>query len=96
MTTKVMRPTKDGGVSFCSSSEDNVGKRRCNHIPGDVKFNVEVNQISHGLTEVVISDEYNELDEDNRVEVIKEFITTLKPISKKKLNSVLDQLSEMK
>lgn len=96
MTTRVMRPTKDGGVSYCSSSEENVGKRRCNHVPGDVKFNVEVNKLSHGLTEVVISDEYNDLDEDNRVEVIKEFVSTLEPISKKKLNTVLSQLSKMK
>lgn len=96
MSSRVMRPTKDGGVSFCSASEENVGKRRCNHVGGDVKFNVEVNNISRGMTEVVISDEYNSLEEEDKVEVIKEFISTLQPVSKKKVNSVLNKLSTIK
>lgn len=29
---RVMRPSKNGGISPCSSPEDKVGKGRCHHI----------------------------------------------------------------
>lgn len=97
MTTKVLRPTKEGGLSYCSVQDDeNVGKRRCNHIPGSIKFNVEVNQISRGLKEVVISEDYEQLDDEDRIEVIKKFTNTLKPVSQKKLDQVLSILETMK
>lgn len=32
MVKGVLRPTKNGGFSFCSSPENLVGKGRCNHI----------------------------------------------------------------
>lgn len=95
MAIKTMRENKDGGVSYCSAPEEKVGMRRCNHVPGSVKFNVEVNNISKGLKEVVISEDYDKLDEGDRIEVIKEFASTLEPINKKTLNKVLDQLSKM-
>lgn len=91
-----MRQTVDGDFSPCAAaSEENVGKRRCKHVPGGVKFEVEVNTIKRGLKEVIISDNYAELDNRDKLTVVKKFASTLEPISKEDLKSVLDELRTM-
>lgn len=96
MSTVVMRQTSEGDFSPCAAAEENVGKRRCNHLPGDSnKFEVQINKIDGRVKEVVISEDYNELDKRDKVTVVKKFVSTLEPISKKDLDLVLKELRAM-
>lgn len=88
-----MRPLPDGTYTPCYAKEENVGKRRCKHLGGDdVKFEVKINKVDAHVKEVIISDEYEELDKKDRLEVIGKFISTLQPIDQEEVDSVLDVL----
>lgn len=92
----VMRELKDGsGFSACNASEENVGKRRCNHKHSSVSFNVQINKIDNKLQEVVVSEEYNKLDKRDKKAVVKAFVESLTPIDKETADFVLDKLRNM-
>lgn len=98
MATKevVMRPLKDGsGFSPCSASEENVGKRRCNHTASSVSFNVKVNKLGRSVQEVVVSEDYEKLDTRDKKEVISSFISSLPVISKEEADDLIAQLRNM-
>lgn len=89
----VMRPLKDGsGFSPCKASDENVGKRKCNHTHSTV-FNVKVTKIGRNIQTIEISDEYDKLDKRDKQEVIKKFTEALDPISKKQFDKVKKELS---
>lgn len=95
-STVAMRELKDGsGYSECRSSEENVGKRRCNHVHSSVSFNVQVNKIGRSVKEVVVSDDYNKLEKRDKETVVKAFISSLTPIDEEKAESILKQLRNM-
>lgn len=95
-STVVMRELKDGsGYSECRSSEENVGKRRCNHVHSSVSFNVQVNKVGPRVKEVIVSDDYNKLEKRDKETVVKTFISSLTPIDEDKAESILEQLRKM-
>ena len=95
-STVVMRELKDGsGYSECRSSEENVGKRRCNHVHSSVSFNVQVNKVGPRVKEVIVSDDYNKLEKRDKETVVKTFISSLTPINEDKAESILEQLRKM-
>lgn len=95
-STVVMRKLKDGsGYSECRSSEENVGKRRCNHVHSSVSFNVQVNKVGSRVKEVIVSDDYNMLEKRDKETVVKTFISSLTPIDENKAESILEQLRKM-
>lgn len=96
MSNVVMRPLKDGsGYSACNASEDNVGKRRCNHTASTVSFNVEVRKLGGKVQEVVVSDEYEKLDKRDKATVVSKFVQDLEPIEEKKLENILNILRDL-
>lgn len=95
-TTTVMRELADGsGFSPCSASDENVGKRRCNHIPSSVKFTVQVNKIGPRVNDIVISDDYAKLDKRDKQQVVKKFVKSLAPIDKDTADNIISQLRDM-
>lgn len=94
-STVIMRELKTGGYSPCHAKEENIGKRRCNHIHSSVTFNVQVNKIDSRVQEVVISDDYDKLDKRDKEKVVKTFISSLQPIDESKADSILEQLRDM-
>ena len=63
-----IRQTKDGYLSECSCSEDQVGKGRCNHIGGDSP-SYEFKKVSRGLysVEVTLPAPKNESEAQNKI-----------------------------
>lgn len=93
-SSKVIRQTKDGDFTPCSAAEENVGKRRCNHVPNSTSFKVQVNKLNRNTQEIIVSDEYDELDKRDKKAVISKFISDLEPINKKELNNILEQIRD--
>ena len=92
--TGVIRTRKDGGCSICRASEENVGKRRCNH----VLDNAEIKIRKDGATKFVdISGKINNNNEKFSIktseEQIKKYISNLsKGLSKKQKDDILNTL----
>ena len=92
----VMRELKDGsGFSACRASEENVGKRRCNHVHSSVSFNVQVNKVDSHIKEVIISDDYDKLDKRDKGTVVKTFIYSLEPLDGDQAEDIIAQLRQM-
>lgn len=96
MSQVVMRPLKDGsGYSPCSASEENVGKRRCNHVHSSVSFNVKVEKVGSRIEEITVSDDYDKLDKRDKTVVVEKFIQSLPEIDQNTADSILSQLRGM-
>ena len=97
MSSKVvMRPLKDGsGYSPCSASEENVGKRRCNHTRSSVTFNVTVEKVGSRIEEITVSDTYEKMDKRDKTEVVSCFVNNLPEIDQETASSVIAKLREM-
>jgi hypothetical protein len=94
----VIRAKKDGsGCSLCRASEENVGKRRCNHILDNA--NMQIVMSEKGINYIDISGQVNkkrtELSIKADEEKVKGFISNLaKGLSKKDQESILSVLRE--
>lgn len=94
MSTVVIRPIKGGGFGPCKASEENVGKKKCNHTLGNDMV-VAVKKIAPGTSEIIVDEEsINKLSQNEKVDLIKGFVTSLKPITKKQLETVMPLLDE--
>lgn len=92
----MMRTCKNGGCSLCNATDENVGKRRCNHILDNASINVRKEK---GTNFVDISGQIE--GENSAVSIkanetkIKSFITSLSSgLSKKEQESILSILRE--
>lgn len=92
----MMRTCKNGGCSLCNATDENVGKRRCNHILDNASINVRKEK---GTNFVDISGQIE--GENSAVSIkanetkIKSFITSLSSgLSKKEQDSILSILRE--
>lgn len=92
----MMRTCKNGGCSLCNATDENVGKRRCNHILDNASINVRKEK---GTNFVDISGQIE--GENSAVSIkanetkIRSFITSLSSgLSKKEQESILSILRE--
>ena len=92
----MMRTCKNGGCSLCNATDENVGKRRCNHILDNASINVRKEK---GTNFVDISGQIE--GENSAVSIkanetkIKSFITSLSSgLNKKEQESILSILRE--
>ena len=92
----VMRPLSDGsGYSECHASEENVGKRRCNHTLSSVSFSVQVNKVGPRVKEIMVSDDYDKLEKRDKESVVKMFLSSLEPIDDDVADDIISQLRKM-
>jgi hypothetical protein len=90
--TRTIRELEDGGYSFCSASEENVGKRRCKHIPGSVSFEVQVNKVDGRHSEIVIPEEFTNMTKQEKLAVVNKFVENLKPIDEETAEQIISEI----
>lgn len=93
--TVTMRERKDGGFSPCVAKEENVGKRRCNHIPGNVSFKLKTDKLGKSLTEVKIPQDFIDMAKKDKVKFATSLVDTLEPISKAKAEKAIKELRNL-
>lgn len=91
-----MRQKKDGtGFSPCASAEENIGKRKCNHLAETISFNVQVEKIDSHVKEITVSPDYEKLDKRDKKVVVQKFISNLEPIDKDTADSLIATLRDL-
>lgn len=96
MANGVMRTCKGGGCTMCNASEENVGKRRCNHILDNASIEVRREK---GINFIDISgnvdNEKTSFSMKASQTKIKSFISSLSNgLSKEDQESILSVLRE--
>lgn len=90
----VMRPLKDGaGYSLCRAPEDKVGKRKCKHVPNTVSFEVQVKKIDDKINEIVIGENFIELNTGDKVALIERILDKMEPVPADKAAKILNKLA---
>lgn len=94
----VLRARKDGtGCSLCRASDENVGKRRCNHILSNVSMTVR----KEGSTNFVnidgkMNNKNTSFSIESSTDEIKSYISSLSAgLKKKEKDAILDTLRNM-
>lgn len=93
--TIVMRELKTGGFSPCVAKEENVGKRRCNHVPSNLSFKLKRDKLGTRLERVVIPQEFLDMAKKDKVKFAASLVDTLEPVNKQKADKVVKQLREL-
>lgn len=93
--TTVIRELKTGGFSPCAAKEENVGKRRCNHIPSDVSFKLKTDKLGKSLKEVTIPQEFIDMAKKDKVKFATSLVDTLEPISQAKADKAIKELRNL-
>lgn len=83
----VIRPLKTGGYSVCRASEENIGKRRCQHIGGSNVQSFPV-QKTQGLETINVEEVKNKKEKDIR----SYFNKLTNALSDKDRNLILSEL----
>lgn len=91
----VIRELKTGGYSPCAAKEENVGKRKCKHIPDSVSFELKKDKLGKHLEEITIPQDFVDMPKKDKVKFATSLVDTLEPISKQKANSVVNKLREL-
>lgn len=73
----VLRPLKTGGYSLCYAAEENVGKRKCNHI-ADTEQEIQVQKEFRGPTVVNIEEAKGKISLDEASKKVESFVTGLR------------------
>ena len=95
MSTAVLRERKDGGYSPCKAKEEDVGKRKCCHVPGTVSFELKVNEIDKHLKEVIVPKDFTDMQHKDKVKFVSEVAKTLKPAKKELLDEAIEKLRSL-
>lgn len=95
----IIRPLKGGGCSECKASDQNVGKRRCNHVLDNAKM-VVVDRHQRGVKFIDISGQVDGKNVGFSVkasdEEIKSYISNLSSgLSAKDKDDILNKLRNM-
>ena len=92
---KIIRQKKDGTFSLCAAKEENVGKKRCDHVPGGASFVVEVSEEKSGVI-VDVPSGFEALDPIKKKAVILSFLDELRPCDKQEIEEVLARARQMR
>ena len=90
-----IRQLRGGGCSFCTASEENVGKRRCRHIPDGGSLNVKkVNGLNFvDISSAINSDKKFSVSEAKKEQ--KNYFSSLKTaLTKKERTTILETMRE--
>lgn len=91
-STVTIRETKDGDFTPCRAQEENIGKKKCNHLKSSVTFEVRVNKVGRGIKTIEVSDEYERMDKRDKKQVISKFISDLAPVEDAKVDKIIEEL----
>lgn len=90
----MMRTRKDGGCSMCNATDENVGKRRCNHVLDNASLEVRREQGTNFIDiSGTVNNEKTGFSMKADQKKIKSFITSLSSsLSKEEQEGILSVL----
>jgi hypothetical protein len=90
---KILRQTKNGNLSLCSSPNDKIGKGRCNHVIGDINIKIVYDPQEKNYS-VNVSDSGINMTEKESKEKIASLINNIHPLPEQTQRKILDFLEK--